>query len=577
MSEAALAVAPLLDLRQAVVDCIYSSAVEPVRFEYLIDNWDKQLREAAYSNEALSLLGTSALFEHVSRAGDVAQSVPGRMLSSIAELAVNRIQTAAFISSRAGEIKAANKAAESVFKIAAGMTLANLHLSPDGFEHITATVQHVISAAEAGQEILRLKTKSNSRLIFTFISVLPAENGVRHALIVTTEQVWQKQIEHAFKLAFKFTQAEINILRMILSGVCVSEIADMTGKTESTVRSQIHSLLTKTGARSQTELLSLTLAFQGAIGTKAERPESQVPTPPACANPYESFRLPDGRRLDYMRLGDPNGRPFIWLHGNLSQCRLTRGAETWLRDKRIDMVVPIRAGYGFSSPRPKNCRAIETAIADIACLRRHLNIGSGPLVAHGNDFMLACSIAARFPASVNRIIGIGSAFAIESAEDYETLGKWARLFRANARFAPKVLVFLGKCTLALVRSIGFETYTETVLRGTPDAEAFRDPEIRAAVIAGSEILFGPEIRPFEAFAADTIAVHRDPWPKLETLNVPVTLMHGEQDPNSSFQSAVQHCQKHPGWRMISFPDAGHFVHHAHWRQVVQIIAESIPA
>jgi hypothetical protein len=228
---------PSSDFRQAVVDCIYSSAIEPGRFEYLIDSWDRQLREAGYSNQALSLLGTSALSEHISRAAEAAQSVSAPLPKSTAELAVNRIQTAAFACSKAGDIMAANKAAEAVFKIAVGMKMANLPLSPEGFEQFETAVQHVISAVDARQEILRLKSKPNGRLIFAFVSALPLEIGNKHALIVTTEHVWQKQIEQAFQRAFKFTPAEIGILCMILSGVSVSEIADTIGRSQGTIRS----------------------------------------------------------------------------------------------------------------------------------------------------------------------------------------------------------------------------------------------------------------------------------------------------------------------------------------------------
>jgi len=138
------------------------------------------------------------------------------------------------------------------------------------------------------------------------------------------------------------------------------------------------------------------------------------------------------------------------------------------------------------------------------------------------------------------------------------------------------LIFLSRGAVALSRLIGFESYFERVMHGTPDAEAFRDPEIRAAIVAGSEIVFGPDASSYEAFAADIIAVHRDPWPDLGKLGVPVTLVHGEQDTNSSYESAAEHSERHPDWQMISFPNAGNFVHHVHWRSLVEIIADNLP-
>jgi pimeloyl-ACP methyl ester carboxylesterase len=214
-------------------------------------------------------------------------------------------------------------------------------------------------------------------------------------------------------------------------------------------------------------------------------------------------------------------------------------------------------------------------MSDLGHLRRHLGLRPGPLVAHGNDFMLATELARRHPAEVTQIIGVSAAFPIESPEDYARLGKWARFFLANARYAPRVLTLLGKGAYAYARAVGFETYVEQVMRGTADADALRNPDVRAAVIAGSEVMFGPRVRAHDAFAADVVAVYRDWQPEFGSLGVPVTLFHGEQDPNCPFEAAAELSRRYEGWRLLSFPDAGHFACHVHWRPLVQVIADSV--
>jgi pimeloyl-ACP methyl ester carboxylesterase/DNA-binding CsgD family transcriptional regulator len=552
-----------------VVDCIYSSAIEPGRFEYLVESWDRQLRDAGYSSEALSLFSEKGLAAHVDRAQGIAARVSSASRGTAAEIAVNQIQTAAFVCSRAGRIVAANAAALSAFGAAPGMSLSYLPVSAESAGRLSRSIEEVASARDARQELLRLSSKSPGRSFFTLVRAIAGEDGQKLALTVTTEHVWQARVEAALQKAFAFTGAENEVLRLILSGVSVAEIASLLARTESTIRSHIHSLLAKTGTRSQAELLTLTLAFQEPAGEASLLATGPVLT--LRANPFETLILPDGRRLDYLRLGDPAGRPFIWLHGTLSQCRLPRAAEAWLNERRLAMVVPVRAGYGYSSPLPPKRDPIAIGVADISILRNRLCIGPGPVVAHGNDFLLATALANYDSAAVTRIIGVGAAFPIETREDYARLGIWARFFRANARYAPNMVTLLGRGVRAYIGAVGFEAYAEKVLRGTVDADALRDPEIRAAVIAGSEVVFSPSVDPSEAFSADMLAVHRDWRPNLTSLKVPVTLFHGEGDPNCPFETAAAHCRANPSWRISAFKGAGSFVHHAHWLPLVEMI------
>ena len=553
-----------------VVDCIYSSAMEPGRFEYLVESWDRHLREAGYSSRALSLFGQADLAAHMDRASGIAAIVAASPQISAAQSAVGQVHTAAFACSTDGILLAVNAAAQSAFGLASRMSIADLPVSAESIERLIGSINLVTAARDDHRELLRLGSNPPGRSYFSMVRAIAGEGGQKFALTVTTEHVWQAHSDKALRKAFSFTGSETNVLRLILSGVSVSEIARLHERSEGTIRSHIHSLLAKTGTRSQSELQTLTLAFQEPVGGIAPPPAGDASSA-ARANPFETLILPDGRRLDYLRLGDPSGKPFVWLHGNLSQCRLPRSAENWLRERRIAMVVPVRAGYGYSSPLPPKRDPIATGVTDISCLRARLGIGPGPLVALGNDFLLATALAIQHGIAVTRIIGVGAAFPIETREDYARLGIWARFFRANARYAPHMLVLLGKGVRAYVGVVGFEAYAEKVLRGTADEAALRDPDIRAAVIAGSEIVFSPAVDPSEAFAADTLAVHRDWRPNLASLKVPVTLFHGEGDPNCSFEAAEAHCRANPSWRLLGFKGAGSFVHHAHWLPLVEMI------
>ena len=51
----------------------------------------------------------------------------------------------------------------------------------------------------------------------------------------------------------------------------------------------------------------------------------------------------------------------------------------------------------------------------------------------------------------------------------------------------------------------------------------------------------------------------------------MTLIHGEQDGNAPFETALEYSKMYPGWRFVSYPDEGEFVAHVHWRDVLDLI------
>ena len=78
-----------------------------------------------------------------------------------------------------------------------------------------------------------------------------------------------------------------------------------------------------------------------------------------------------------------------------------------------------------------------------------------------------------------------------------------------------------------------------------------------------------------AFAAELVLFHED-WPKgLGTVACPVTLIHGEQDGNAPFETALEYSAIYPAWRLLSYPDEGEFVGHVRWRDVLDRIEQAL--
>ena len=560
---------------QMIVDKIYSSTIEPDRFMLLMNAWNRRMSEAGFSNASFTLFGNQVFKGHVERANGFLDQMAPKESKSEAQEAVAHIQTAAMIVSAAGGIVAANRAAEAAFGVVAGAVFDSLPFMPGGLEQFAASVGKVANSNGGQQDILHLREGASGKSILIHLCPFRPGDGQKLAIAVSTTYSWPPELAALLQRSFSLTPAEVNVLRQLMSGDTVAGIATTAERSEATIRSQLHSLFAKTGAKTQAELVRLTIALLASMAHGLEPEEGPVVR--AGVNPFETLILPDGRRMDFMRLGRPNGLAFLWLHGPLASCRLPRIAEEALDALGLTMVVPIKAGYGYGSPLPAGKVAAEVWEADIHYLRRHLGVGSGPVVANSTDFHLAVALSRADPASVTRIIGINAGFPVTTPEEYARHSKLARFFRANARFAPQALPYLAKAIHGLVRLKGIESYARSVLsKPVSDAAAFGDPDIRAAVVAGTEIIFGERVRPYDAFTADLVAGHRDWQPDFNGLEVPVTLVHGELDPNHSYETARDYCRRYPHWRFIGFPGQGHLAPLVHWRDILRLVVADMP-
>jgi pimeloyl-ACP methyl ester carboxylesterase len=328
----------------------------------------------------------------------------------------------------------------------------------------------------------------------------------------------------------------------------------------------------KTGTRSQAEVVRLALLLLDSV-----RLESQ-PRRRLAAEPHQRFlRMPDGRRIEVLSFGDPAGRPVIWMQSTFGLWRLPRAAEEDLARRGLKVILPFRAGWCGNDPVPKGRNPFEVAVADLRALMLQLRIASAPVVAPGDDIRIALMLAQADPARVRAIFGIGCGFPILNDVQYRRLIPVARFLRACARYSPRVLQFMTRGMRATVAGYGLERYMRGTLSRIPaDARAFADPEIAAAFLAGAEKLIFTESFSDAAFAAELALFHQD-WPKgLGHVACPVTLIHGEQDGNAPFETALDYCAMYPAWRYVAYPDEGEFVAHVRWADVLDLIEASLP-
>lgn len=551
-----------------LVERFFDASVSPERLAELIDVWDDQI---AAADPARSVNLGSAFAHQVAAVFQILEQLQAAELQRVNDL-LAEIRTAAMVLSDDGRVMAANRAAHLAFGLERDGLIGSLPLEPVELQEFADLVAAVAATGGSREAVLRLRPKGLDRLLIVHLKPFLAGNGKAQVLAITSERPWPSKLSDFLARIFALTPAEVEVMRLLTEGGTVAAIARSTDRSAGTIRSQLHSILEKTGTRTQAELLRLSLLLLESV--PLETGVRRRLSPP---EEHQRFlRMTDGRRIEMLSFGDPGGRAVIWMQSTYGFWRLPRAAVADMHRRRLRVLVPFRAGYCASDPPPEGRDNLEVAVEDLRTIVAQLGIASAPVVAPGDDIRIALMLAQAEPCRVRHIFGIGSGFPILNDTQYRRLVPPARFTRACARYSPKVLPFMLRGALMMVMRYGVERYLRGILARVPaDARAFAEPEVGGALVEGVERLYFRENRSLAAICAEMVHFHRD-WPReLGHVACPVTLIHGEQDGTSPFETALEYCRMYPSWRFIGYRDEGELVAHVRWTDVLDLIEQSL--
>jgi pimeloyl-ACP methyl ester carboxylesterase/DNA-binding CsgD family transcriptional regulator len=354
--------------------------------------------------------------------------------------------------------------------------------------------------------------------------------------------------------SFGLTAAEVEIVRGITMGLPLRDIADGRGRSVDTVRTQVRSILAKTETHSQSELVRVVLGLMDVAMIPGDDTAAQTSSGGLAPIPFQHIIGGDGRRLEWLTFGAPHGRPLLFMHLDYGLVRWPAKAERAALKRGLRVIVPVRAGYGRSDLHPKGVDYIPAVMADYADLR------------------FALALAAARPDLVRAIVGAACQLPVRTAAQYERMDKWQRFILANARYAPKVLPFLVKAGFSLARRLGKASFFTQVNGGSPaDMTAFALPDVRAAVLEGSETCMSARHLAAEAFTRECISSEKDWSALVRAARVPVTLFQGDQDPQTPVLTIQELMVDYPHLTIEFLPDTGQLLFFTAWPRVLDAV------
>jgi pimeloyl-ACP methyl ester carboxylesterase len=274
------------------------------------------------------------------------------------------------------------------------------------------------------------------------------------------------------------------------------------------------------------------------------------------ATDYRTVQRPDGRKLEFLVEGQPDGFPLVLHHGTPGSAVPFPRASRTARDRGLALVQPTRAGYGGSTADPG--RTVGSVAADIAAVvdalgrQEFITLGwSG-----GGPHSLAC--AALLPGRCRAAAtGAGVApYDTGGALDFldgmgpENVQEFGAALAGRETLEPFLEQEAAKLT-----GVGPEEIAEA-LGGlvSPVDQAYATGEFAAHTVAA----FGHALEPgVGGWADDDLAFTRDWGFDLAKISVPVSVWQGAQDRMVPFAHGRWLAANVSGARVHLYDDEGH--------------------
>ncbi len=222
-----------------------------------------------FSDEDVSIL--SQLRSHLERAEWLACLLPHGVLGALAsDTFVSLMSKGLLVATMAGEVLWCNPAAGAILATGEGLSCVNNRLRAGRVFETSNLKQLLHTAAEGGRAVMLIGRRDDKHplgLVASRLSEPTPGQPIGPLLLIAVKEMEREIDLLADRLGelFGLTAAEERLAILLLNGHTLQSAASASNKTLATVKTQLHSLLKKTGARGQSELISVLLSLPSLI------------------------------------------------------------------------------------------------------------------------------------------------------------------------------------------------------------------------------------------------------------------------------------------------------------------------
>lgn len=275
------------------------------------------------------------------------------------------------------------------------------------------------------------------------------------------------------------------------------------------------------------------------------------------SNLNKTFQLPDGRRLGYDEHGILNGKPLFYFHGSPSS-RIEATlyvSDTLLQSSGVRLIAIDRPGMGLSDYQPG--RRILDWPQDVVALANHLNIERFSILAYslGGPYGLACALS--IPQRIHKVGVVSGTALFTNTELVRNINEGTRKFLTMPRDKPwlsRLFLWMALSAMPRIAPARFIAQANSLL-----------PQPDRLIVANDAAFQNGFLRMMhEAMKQGIRGAHHESlltvtdWGfRLQEIQIPVQLWHGEADQNIPVEMARFAAKAIPNCAAQIFSDEGH--------------------
>lgn len=543
--------------RDQVIAAIYETVLRPELYEAFMQAWEEHISQILSEPQvALNLDGRDVqggmeidpeLQAHFTRAHDILNQIGRKVPKTALQDRVASSDGFAVLASPEGRVLAQGKGVAIV--LGAGVTLDALN------DHLTAgsvtmldELRRVAQGDDQGGEAVVLTTDTSPRHL---IARIVGDNGDTRLVIEGLDYRWTSEAEQLLVTSFGLSRAEVDVVRNLMAGRSLRDMAALSGRSEHTVRNQAKSVLAKTGAPGQVDLIRL-VAFL--VGTE----DPSLASHPGAVELHSELRpMGTGLKMQVFQCGDPDGQPVIYLHGMLDGMAPLYHLQTKGLLQGYRVIAPVRPGYGQSDAVSSPEEALNTGVAHINELIACMGLEQPVLLGHMAGALHGHVACGALQGRVRGMVAVAGGGPILRMKQISKMAPRQRVMAYTARFAPALLPFFVRAGIALVDSDDVPKFMDTLYKpGSHERQVVDRLDLAELMFAGYRFAAQAGAA---GFTSDGHLMVRNWAPMIEGSTTPVIHLHGALDPVIPACATERFVSEHDNMSLRLFQDAGQFL------------------
>lgn len=452
----------------------FRAVIDQHAFEAMIASWSSKLDKSG--DDAAAARGLSGpLMRQLALARQAMDHLDIPADNDPLNRAVQEVGGAAVVLAPDGRIAATNELGEAAFGGRQGVFLDRGVIDPRSAQDFDALCRAANARGNRSQAILRILPAGGRTPAFLAEAYLLEAPGQDKSFVVirSIEIDWSAEASARLATAFGLSEAETEVARLFYETRSIERVAAARGVTVLTVRGQIKTVMAKTEAGSQADLIRLLamVASRALIGRHGVTAAWRDPL-----GREQQVRLEDGRIVAWTWMGAEDGRPAVLSRGFPMGYLLPAEAEARLRAAGVKLYALSRPGYGNSTLDP----ALDVLADNLAALRAFLAArDEGPVVGVGtsNGIVPLLADAAARPERYRALIAIGYTGVFDRS-GVQRLPLIQRTMMRMVAVAPWLVEMMAKSGHRMMQQHGVDWYLERAYRTRPrDMATYGDPNM----------------------------------------------------------------------------------------------------